>query len=78
MLGCDVVRSRVNLLPSDLRGWPLWPFLKGMLAGASNALRLCLRLLGAACGFWCELRDFATHGGSWKRAQSSHVRGIFG
>lgn len=47
---------RVNVLPTDLRGWPLWPFLKGILfcclsGGTSNGLRMCLRWMRlAGCG----------------------------
>lgn len=39
----------VNVLLIDLRGWPLWPFLKGILA--SN-----VPPLDAACGLWWELQ----------------------
>jgi hypothetical protein len=29
-----------DLLPSDLRGWPLWPFLKGIAAAGLTMRRL--------------------------------------
>jgi hypothetical protein len=51
MLGCDVVRSRVNLLPSDLRGWPLWPFLKGIVACGGLECASTVPPLA-----WCGLR----------------------
>jgi hypothetical protein len=63
------VRARGDLLPSDLRGWPLWPFLKGILACGGRQCASIVPPLGAACGFGvsfatCDLRQGEE---SWKR-----------
>jgi hypothetical protein len=39
----------VNVLPSDLRGWPLWPFLNGILV-LGRGPRTSFECSSAGCG----------------------------
>jgi len=54
-----------DLLPSDLRGWPLWPFLKGIAVAG-----LTMRFRFADVSFNRDLRWLAGWRAGWKQAQA--------
>lgn len=57
------VRAQCDVLPSDLRGWPLWPFLNGMMC-AEPTMRFDCASAVATCGsgmsFVTERANFYT------------------